>query len=121
MLSASVCKPMARPWPPPAAGLAPPPRQSACGVAYLQRSRVLLLNASDASPVSLYREPDPLKSITLLGQFTLNGGSLGRIHNGFDIFIYEPPVRVPAPLPLCGAGMAFGYSRRLRRRLSLGH
>jgi hypothetical protein len=26
---------------------------------------------------------------------------------------------VPAPLPLCGAGMAFGYSRRLRRRLSL--
>jgi hypothetical protein len=79
----------------------------------------LSLNASDASPVSLYREPDPLKSITLLGQFTLNSGSLGRIHNGFEIFIYGPLVRVPAPLPLCGAGMAFGYSRRLRRRLSL--
>jgi hypothetical protein len=80
----------------------------------------LSLNASDASPVSLYREPDPLKSIRLLGQFTLQSGSLGSIHNGFEIFIYEPPVRVPAPLPLCGAGMAFGYSRRLRRRLSLG-
>ena len=24
---------------------------------------------------------------------------------------------VPAPLPLVGAGVAFGYSRRLRRRL----
>ena len=80
----------------------------------------LSLNVSDASPVSLYREPDPLKSITLLGQFTLQSGSLNSIHNGFDIFVYEPPQRVPAPLPLFGAGMAFGYSRRLRRRLSLG-
>jgi len=80
----------------------------------------LSLNASDASPVSLYREPDPLKSITLLGQFTLQSGSLNSIHNGFEIFTIDSPERVPAPLPLCGAGMAFGYSRRLRRRLSLG-
>jgi len=77
----------------------------------------LSLNASEASLVSLYREPDPLKSITLLGQFTLNSGSLGSIHNGFGIFVAEPPQAVPAPLPLCGAAMALGCSRRLRRRL----
>lgn len=29
-----------------------------------------------------------------------------------------PPAEVPAPLPLLGAGAAFGFSRRLRRRLS---
>ena len=81
----------------------------------------LSLSASDASPVSLYREPDPLKSITLLGQFTLRSGSLGSIHNGFGIFFIDPPeaVPAPAPLPFCGAAMAFGYSRRLRRRLLL--
>ncbi|MEB3167830.1 MAG: hypothetical protein VKK97_03770 [Synechococcaceae cyanobacterium] len=29
-----------------------------------------------------------------------------------------PPAGVPAPLPLFGAGAAYGWSRRLRRRLS---
>lgn len=29
-----------------------------------------------------------------------------------------PPAEVPAPLPLLGAGAAFGFSRRLRRRVS---
>jgi hypothetical protein len=32
---------------------------------------------------------------------------------------FKPAQAVPAPLPLAGAGLAFGYSRRLRRR-SLG-
>jgi hypothetical protein len=67
--------------------------------------------ASDASQLSLYREPDWLKSITLLGQFKIHSGSLGSIHNGFGIFFIDPPeaVPAPAPLPLCGTGMAFGY------------
>jgi hypothetical protein len=30
-----------------------------------------------------------------------------------------PPADVPGPLPLFGAAAAFGYSRRLRRRVSL--
>ena len=30
----------------------------------------------------------------------------------------SPPSEVPGPLPLLGAGAAFGWSRRLRRRLS---
>lgn len=84
----------------------------------------LSLNASDASPVSLTGEPDPLKSITLLGQYTLNSGRLESIQNGFGIFFIDPPepVHTPAPLPLCGAAMAYSYSRHLRRRIRLsGH
>lgn len=81
----------------------------------------LSLSASDADPVSLYSETDPLKSITLLGQYTLHSGSMGSIHNGFGIFYIDPPepMPVPAPLPLFGVGIGFGYSRRLRRRLRL--
>ena len=79
----------------------------------------LSLSASDAYPVSLYSETDPLKSITLLGQYTLHSGSMGSIHNGFGIFYIDPPEAVPAPLPLCGVAMGFGYSRRLRRRLRI--
>ena len=81
----------------------------------------LSFSASDAYPVSLYGDPDPLKSITLLGQFTLHSGSMGSIHNGFGIFYIDPPVAVPvpAPLPLFGVAMGFGYSRRLRRRLRI--
>jgi hypothetical protein len=79
----------------------------------------LSLSASDAYPVSLYSETDPLKSITLLGQYTLHSGSMGSIHNGFGIFYIDPPEAVPAALPLCGVAMGFGYSRRLRRRLRI--
>jgi hypothetical protein len=32
-----------------------------------------------------------------------------------------PPSSVPAPLPLLGAGVAFGLSRRLRRRIASSH
>lgn len=79
----------------------------------------LSLRASDAYPLGLYREPDSLKSITLLGHFTIHSGRLGSIPNGFGIFFIDPPEAVPAPalLPLCGAGMAFGYGQRLRRGL----
>ena len=31
----------------------------------------------------------------------------------------QPPAAVPGPLPLFGAGAAFGWSRRLRRRVGL--
>jgi len=102
---------------PPAAD--PPPEPAAITLVQQIPEANLSLSASDASPVSLYRESDPLKSITLLGQFTLHSGSLSSIHNGFGIFFIDPPEAVPGPLPLCGAAMAFGYSRRLRRRLLL--
>jgi len=102
---------------PPAAD--PPPEPAAITLVQQIPEANLSLSASDAFPLSLYREPDPLKSITLLGQFTLHSGSLGSIHNGFGIFVDEPPEAVPGPLPFCGAAMAFGYSRSLRHRLLL--
>jgi len=99
----------------------PPPEPAAITLVQQIPEANLSLSASDADPVSLYSDPDPLKSITLLGQYTLHSGSLGSIHNGFGIFYIDPPeaMPVPAPLPLFGVGIGFGYSRRLRRRLRL--
>lgn len=102
--------------PPPAA---PPPEPAAIMLVQQIPEANASLDAGDHSLVSLYREPDSLKSITLLGNFTLNSGSLASIHNGFEIFVFAPPQAVPVPLPLGGAAMGFGYSRRLRRRLRL--
>lgn len=102
--------------PPPAA---PPPEPAAIMLVQQIPEANASLDAGDHSLVSLYREPDPLKSITLLGNFTLNSGSLASIHNGFEIFVFVPPQAVPLPLPLGGAAMAWGYSRHLRRRLRL--
>jgi hypothetical protein len=76
------------------------------------------LNASLTPEIYLFRYPDPLKSITLLGSFTLERDTLNTIHNGFGIFYIDPPevTPAPAPLPLWGAALAFGFSRRLRHR-----
>ncbi len=37
-----------------------------------------------------------------------------------EVLPSPPPSSVPGPLPLFGAGVAFGVSRRLRRRIKLG-
>jgi hypothetical protein len=99
----------------------PPPEPAAITLVQQIPEANLSLSASDADPVSLFSETEPLKSITLLGQYTLHSGNIGSIHNGFGIFYIDPPeaVPVPAPLPLWGVGIGFGYSRRLRRRLRL--
>jgi hypothetical protein len=99
----------------------PPPQPAAITLVQQIPEANLSFSASDVYPVSLFSETDPLKSITLLGQYTLHSGSMGSIHNGFGIFIIDPPepMPAPAPLPLFGVGIGFGYSRRLRRRLRL--
>ena len=99
----------------------PPPEPAAITLVQQIPEANLSLSASDAYPMSLFSETDPLKSITLLGQYTIHSGSMGSIRNGFGIFIIDPPepMPVPAPLPLFGVGIGFGYSRRLRRRLRL--
>jgi hypothetical protein len=99
----------------------PPPEPAAITLVQQIPEANLSLSASDAYPMSLYSETDPLKSITLLGHYTLHSGSMGSIRNGFGILIIDPPepMPVPAPLPLFGVGIGFGYSRRLRRRLRL--
>jgi hypothetical protein len=50
----------------------------------------------------------------LLDNWTLDGTG-----DTIQVFIGEPaPAAVPGPLPLLGAAAAFGYSRRLRRRVN---
>ena len=55
-----------------------------------------------------YTTPGPI------GTWTLNGTS-----ETINVVIGPPSTVVPGPLPLLGAGAAFGFSRRLRRRVSL--
>jgi hypothetical protein len=51
----------------------------------------------------------------LLGTWTL-----AEIGDTIEVRTGAPPAaNVPGPLPLFGAAAAFGYSRRLRRRVSL--
>lgn len=49
----------------------------------------------------------------LVGTWTINGTS-----ESINLFIGPPPAEVPGPLPLLGAGAAFGWSRRMRRRIA---
>ena len=49
----------------------------------------------------------------LIGTWTINGTS-----ESIQVFIGPPATSVPGPLPLFGAGAAFGWSRRLRKRIA---
>jgi hypothetical protein len=65
---------------------------------------------------------------TLLGSTSTNGGTIALpgikdiwvedlyTSGGALDFIRNDFIQVPGPLPLLGAGTAFGFSRRLRRR-----
>lgn len=52
----------------------------------------------------------------LIGTWTLTGTGGG---DTINLVVGNPPSAVPGPLPLFGAAAAFGFSRRLRRRVSL--
>jgi len=49
----------------------------------------------------------------LIGTWTLNSTS-----ETIKVFLGPPAAAVPGPLPLLGAGAAFGWSRRLRKRIT---
>ena len=49
----------------------------------------------------------------LIGTWTLNSTS-----ETIKVFLGPPAAAVPGPLPLLGAGAAFGWSRRLRKRIA---
>ena len=48
----------------------------------------------------------------LIGTWTIDGTS-----ESIQVFL-GPPAAVPGPLPLVGAAAAFGFSRRLRKRIA---
>jgi hypothetical protein len=58
-------------------------------------------------------------SDSFAGVFTLNAGQFTQFTSSFNTAATPPPSSdVPGPLPILGAGSAFAFSRRLRRRIS---
>ena len=64
-------------------------------------------------------EFDPgLKTISVRDEYLVTNGSINSFQNSFDQLPGgDPTDKVPGPLPLLGAGAAFGFSRRLRTRV----
>ena len=58
-----------------------------------------------------------LKVISVRDEYLVTRGSINSFQNSFTQIPGDPPDRVPGPLPLLGAGAAFGFSRRLRTRV----
>ena len=70
-----------------------------------------------------YNGSNPYAALTPAGNGKFYGTTSEGGYNGVGaIFEFDPgadSVPTPAPLPLMGAGAAFGWSRKLRRRLRL--
>jgi hypothetical protein len=61
---------------------------------------------------------DPgLKTISVRDEYLVTVGSINSFQNSFTQLRGGDPETVPGPLPLLGAGAAFGFSRRLRARV----
>jgi len=58
--------------------------------------------------------PQPYKTIAITDTWTANGEAISHIDNQLSQKTLD---KVPAPLPLLGAGAAFGFSRRIRSRI----
>ena len=58
-----------------------------------------------------------LKTISVRDEYFVDAGSINSFQNSFTQREGEPRPQVPGPLPLLGAGAAFGFSRRLRTRV----
>jgi hypothetical protein len=58
-----------------------------------------------------------LKMINVKNEYLVTTGSINSFQNSFTQVPGGDPETVPGPLPLLGAGAAFGFSRRLRTRV----
>ena len=76
---------------------------------------MLMADQMDADVTALF--DSGLKSISVKNEYLVASGSINSFQNSFVQFENEPPPQVPGPLPLLGAGAAFGFSRRLRTRV----
>jgi hypothetical protein len=69
--------------------------------------------ANDQVPYDL-----DLKTIRVMDDYSVTQGSINSFQNSFTQITRDPQEEsVPGPLPLLGAGAAFGFSRRLRTRV----
>ena len=77
-----------------------------------------ILNVNETSKSATGSIGGEVKSITVMDTYGVTVGSINSFQNSFS---QKPdqgdPEQVPGPLPLLGAGAAFGFSRRLRTRV----
>jgi hypothetical protein len=76
-----------------------------------------MVMADETNPQVAASFASGLKTITVRDEYMVTKGSINSFQNSFTQQPGTPPDRVPGPLPLLGAGAAFGFSRRLRTRV----
>ena len=76
-----------------------------------------MLMADEMDPTASAFFDDGLKAISVRDEYLVTKGSINSFQNSFIQRPGFPPPQVPGPLPLLGAGAAFGFSRRLRTRV----
>jgi hypothetical protein len=76
-----------------------------------------MLMADEINPQVSAIFDDGLKTISVRDEYLVTMGSINSFQNSFTQITRTEPDRVPGPLPLLGAGAAFGFSRRLRTRV----
>jgi hypothetical protein len=77
---------------------------------------IFLQNIGGSTSVSSLVAGSP-SSLTVSSVYTSNGGFISSATFGFRQG--TAPVNVPAPLPILGLGVAFGFSRKLRNRIKI--
>jgi MYXO-CTERM domain-containing protein len=58
-----------------------------------------------------------IASDTFTSTLTVTSGVIQSVTSTVNVVPAPPSSKVPGPLPLLGAGAAFGFSRRLRQRV----
>jgi hypothetical protein len=77
-----------------------------------------MLMADEMLPQAAAPFASDLKLISVRDEYLVTMGSINSFQNSFtQVERPLPPPTVPGPLPLLGAGAAFGFSRRLRTRV----
>jgi hypothetical protein len=76
-----------------------------------------MVMADEMTPVVVDVFDPGLKTTRIRNDYSVTQGSINSFQNSFTQREGSPPPTVPGPLPLLGAGAAFGFSRRLRTRV----
>jgi len=92
------------------------------GTKNLTGSSGATVQSSGVGPSAPYIYPSPgiAGPVTFTSVISVTGGTVNTIADqvSFQLAPTSPSASVPGPLPLLGAGAAFGFSRKLRQRLT---
>ncbi len=84
----------------------------------LSDTPTLVLESEGATAAQAAFSNRGLTFIQVRDTYSVSGGSLRGFQNAYtQTDATDPETTVPGPLPLFGAGAAFGFSRRIRRRI----